>query len=160
MSHTHLSARLLARCQYASGRSCDRFSWFSSVFKANTEAVPQLHASHADLTTWIDQNSAPLLSKPLKILIPKYTSTLNQKIKIPRSLSQTTVYKHPNAFIHTLALSEGQAGGAWEPHNIMKCLSLSPGLFLFIYFSSILPLALLLSVDLLIFSFSIRSMSY
>jgi hypothetical protein len=56
--HVILFAGLLARSQYASGRSCDqpsrhRFYWFSSVFSVNAEMVPNLllRASHAVLPT-------------------------------------------------------------------------------------------------------------
>jgi hypothetical protein len=60
ISHILLFARLLARSQYASGRSCDRpsrhrFSWFFSVFKQMlrwfTSSKLLLRASHAALPT-------------------------------------------------------------------------------------------------------------
>jgi hypothetical protein len=69
-----LNAGLLARSQFASGRSCDRptRSRFSVVFlgpRANVELVPKfhvaLHASHAALpmvTLKFRPNVAPLMS--------------------------------------------------------------------------------------------------
>jgi hypothetical protein len=71
-----------------------------------------------------------------------------------RPPSQATAPNHPNAFTFTILLSEGQTGGAWEPSYKMmlfplptiKCLSLLPGLFTFIY-SSTFYLSLSLSVS-------------
>jgi hypothetical protein len=69
---------------------------------------------------------------------------LNLKSKFRGPLSQATASKHSNAFTFTLLLSEGRAGEAWEPSYKMmlfpfptiKCLSLLPGLFTFIYSST------------------------
>jgi hypothetical protein len=68
-------------------------------------------------------------------------------------LSQATASKHSNALNFTLLLSEGRAGEAWEPYYQMmlfpfptiKCLSLLPGRFTFVY-SSTFSLSLSLSV--------------
>jgi hypothetical protein len=46
-------------------------------------------------------------------------AVLNQKIKIPPSLSQALTLYHHNVFTVILPLSEGQAGKAWEPSKKM-----------------------------------------
>jgi hypothetical protein len=65
LAYILLFAGLLARSQYASGRSCDRpsrhrFSWFSSVFKQMLRWFPSskllLRASHAALPSYIHRN--------------------------------------------------------------------------------------------------------
>jgi hypothetical protein len=51
-----------------------------------------------------------------------YSTTLIQKIKIPRPLSQATSSNHPNAFTFTLHLSQRRAGEAWEPYKAGRTL--------------------------------------
>jgi hypothetical protein len=79
-------------------------------------------------------------------------STLPQKTKIPRPLSQATASNHHNVFMSTLPLSEGRARGAWEPYNRWLCFSppprtihqrkkvpfISPMTFSFTYYSTFL----------------------
>jgi hypothetical protein len=61
-----------------------------------------------------------LAVKATETIFPNYTSTLIQKIEIPRSLSQATDYNPHDVFTFTLPLSEGRAGEAWELSNKMK----------------------------------------
>jgi hypothetical protein len=42
---------------------------------------------------------------------------MNQKLKIPLSLSQTSTPYRPNVSAFILPVSEGRAGKAWEPSN-------------------------------------------
>jgi hypothetical protein len=65
----------------------------------------------------------------------------NLKSKFRGPLSQVTTSSPSNAFTFTLLLSEGRADEIWDPSYKMtlfllptiKCLSLLPGLFTFIY---------------------------
>jgi hypothetical protein len=65
---------------------------------------------------------------------------INQKRKIPLTLSQVSTCCHPNVFTLVLSLSEGHTGNAWEPSNKtmlflaseIKCLSLDDDVLLFL----------------------------
>jgi hypothetical protein len=96
-----------------------------------------------------------LLSKPLECIFPNYTSTLFQKIKIPRPLSQAPASNHPNVFTSTLPLSEWRTCEVWgpsdkiilflppPPHN--KVSLTFPVIFHFIYSSTLLRTSLIRS---------------
>jgi hypothetical protein len=52
-----------------------------------------------------------------------YSSTLIQKTRIPRPLSQASSSLHPNVFIFILPLTGGQAGDGWDsPNKMMRSL--------------------------------------
>jgi hypothetical protein len=68
---------------------------------------------------------------------PNYHFNIQNKIKIPLSLSQAFITYHPNVFILILSLTEGRAGIAWEPSDNkmlfpppeIKCLTYFPTIF-------------------------------
>jgi hypothetical protein len=67
-----------------------------------------------------DLNSSklnPISVKVTRFFFQNYNSTLIQKIKIPRPLSQVSASNRSNIFTFTLISSEGRAGETWEPSN-------------------------------------------
>jgi hypothetical protein len=86
-----------------------RYSWLRCCYVRRSvwtlrQAVGPLQYERA----WVEIQRQ--FSKP-------HNSTIIQKIKIPRSLSQASASNHSNAVTFTLPLPEGQMSGAWEPSN-------------------------------------------
>jgi hypothetical protein len=78
-----------------------------------------LHAFHAALPMWINQNF-PLDVGSLNYLIFfQITSAISFENQIPRSLSQGCIAHSKNVFSLILSLSEGRAGIAWVTSNKM-----------------------------------------
>jgi hypothetical protein len=116
------SAGLLARSQFASGRSCDRptRSRFSVVFldpRANAELAPKfqvaLHASHAALPM-VTSKKFFALTQPVELRFPfKFNLHANPP---PHPITIKLNFHSTGECLH---LPEGQTGNAWEPSKPM-----------------------------------------
>jgi len=112
---------LLARSQYASGRSCDRPSkhTFSWVFKQRSGWLPPLQVATASFSCLIKIN--PLALKWKVTEMSKLCALALMRTKILRSAFQAaavTILPHSSyVFIFILFLPEGRTGEALKPNN-------------------------------------------
>jgi hypothetical protein len=95
-------------------------------------------------------NIKPLVSEAPKLSSHFTQFNTNTKNQNPRPLSQATASNHPNVLTFTLPSSEGQAGEAWEPSDVMMPFLLPAGVS---YFYHDFPFHLLFHYSFLSVSF-------